>query len=95
MNAISHIAMLEVDNDVILLAERIMISGIIPPKADTDALHIAVASRHSIDFLLTWNCTHIANAEILVKINHIVTESGYFLPTICTPDELFGGEDYE
>jgi hypothetical protein len=67
----------------------------IPPKADTDALHIAVASRHSIDFLLTWNCTHIANAEILVKINHIVTESGYFLPTICTPDELFGGEDYE
>jgi hypothetical protein len=65
------------------------------PKADTDALHIAVASRHSIDFLLTWNCTHIANAEILVKINHIVTESGYFLPTICTPDELFGGEDYE
>ena len=95
MNAISHIEMLEVDNDVILLAENIMQSGIIPPKADTDALHIAVASRHSIDFLLTWNCTHIANAEILVKINHIVTESGYFLPTICTPDELFGGEDYE
>jgi predicted nucleic acid-binding protein len=95
MNAISHIEMLEVDNDVILLAEKIMQSGIIPPKADTDALHIAVASRHSIDFLLTWNCTHIANAEIFVKINHIVTESGYFLPTICTPDELFGGEDYE
>ena len=46
-------------------------------------------------FFLTWNCTHIANAEILVKINHIVAESGYFLPTICTPDELFGGEDYE
>jgi predicted nucleic acid-binding protein len=95
MNAIRHIEMLEVDNDVILLAEKIMQSGIIPPKADTDALHIAVASRHSIDFLLTWNCTHIANAEILVKINHIVTESGYFLPTICTPDELFGGDDYE
>jgi len=50
MNAISHIEMLEVDNDVILLAEKIMKSGIIPPKADTDALHIAVASRHSIDF---------------------------------------------
>jgi hypothetical protein len=52
MNAISHIEMLEVDNDVILLAEKIMQSGIIPPKTDTDALHIAVASRHSFDFLL-------------------------------------------
>lgn len=95
LNAIRHIEMLEVDNDVVLLAEKIIISGIIPPKADTDALHIAIASRHSIDFLLTWNCTHIANAEILIKINHIVAKAGYFLPTICTPDELFGGEDYE
>jgi len=48
-----------------------------------------------ISLQLVEGCTHIANAEILVKINHIVTESGYFLPTICTPDELFGGEDYE
>lgn len=93
--AISKIETLEVDEDVILLAERIMQAGLIPLKADTDAAHIAVASRHSLDFLLTWNCTHIANAEILVKINRIVSEAGYFLPTICTPDELFGGDDYE
>lgn len=95
VHAISDIALLEVDEQIISLAERIMKTGLIPLKADIDAAHIAVASRHSIDFLLTWNCTHIANAEILVKINHVVSEAGYFLPTICTPDELFGGENYE
>jgi len=54
-----------------------------------------VAARHSMDFLLTWNCIHIANAKILGRINFPVTNAGHFLPTICTPDELFGGENDE
>ena len=45
--------------------------------------------------MITWNCTHIANAEILGRINYVVSEAGYILPTICTPDELFGGEEDE
>ena len=95
MIALEGIDLLEVDDEVIRLARVIINSGIIPQKASTDAGHIAVATRHGIDFLITWNCTHIANAEILCKINYIVSEAGYYLPTICTPDELFGGEENE
>ncbi|WP_446008618.1 hypothetical protein [Candidatus Electrothrix sp.] len=46
-----------------------------------------------MDFLLTWNCTHIANAELLRILSTAATEAGYILPVICTPDELFGGDD--
>ncbi len=87
--------MLEVDGEVLRLATAIMSTGLIPRKAETDAAHIAVAARHSMDFLITWNCGHIANAEILGRINFVVAETGYFLPIICTPDELFGGDENE
>jgi hypothetical protein len=96
LTVLEGIDLLEIDEAVIHLAQAILASGVIPPRAATDAGHIAVAARNSIDFLLTWNCTHIANAEILSRINFVVAEAGYFLPTICTPDELFGsGEDHE
>jgi hypothetical protein len=93
MKAIEGISSLEVDAEVILITDTIMESGVIPPKAAADAGHIAVASRHGMDFLVTWNCTHIANAEILGRISFFVSEAGYWLPVICTPDELFGGEE--
>jgi predicted nucleic acid-binding protein len=64
---------------------------IIPEKASTDALHIAVATRHGIDFLLTWNCTHIANAEIMRMVDRVMENHGFEMPVICTPDELMGG----
>jgi hypothetical protein len=86
---------LEVDEEVIRLTAAILSTGLIPAKAQTDAAHMAVAARHGIDFLITWNCVHIANAEILAKINFVVAAAGYDLPTVCTPDELFGGEENE
>lgn len=95
IEALESVDLLEVDDEVISLAEKIVDTRLIPPKAHTDAAHIAIASRHGIDFLLTWNCTHIANAEIMSSINYVVSEGGFYLPTICTPDELFGGEDNE
>ncbi len=95
LNALDGIELLEVDDEIIRLAGIIMATGLIPPKAETDAGHIAVATRHGVDFLITWNCAHIANAEFLIRLNYTVSEAGYFLPTICTPDELFGGEEYE
>ncbi len=67
----------------------------IPAKAAADAAHIAVASIHGVDYLMTWNCTHIANAEIIRKISCIVSEAGYSLPYICTPLELFGVENHD
>ncbi len=88
---IQNIPVLAVDEEVASLAEIIMKDTIIPEKASTDASHIAVATRHGIDFLLTWNCTHIANAEIIRTVDKVLENHGYEIPVICTPDELMGG----
>jgi hypothetical protein len=60
----------------------------IPRKAAVDALHVAVAVVHGLDYVLTWNCVHIANALIRGRIEHACREQGYQPPTICTPEEL-------
>ena len=91
--AIEDIPLLAIDEKVIYLTERIIESNILPPRAAVDAGHIAVASRHGVDYLMTWNCTHIANAEIVRRTSFVVSQAGYCLPVICTPDELFGGQE--
>lgn len=60
----------------------------IPAKALRDALHIALASVHAMDYLLSWNCKHIANGFIRRRVREINTREGYSIPTICTPEEL-------
>jgi hypothetical protein len=62
----------------------------IPQKADTDALHIATAAVHGMDYLLTWNCKHIANAVTLPDVYEICRAAGYEPPFVCTPQELMG-----
>jgi len=93
MDAIEGIVSLEIDDEVVQVTEKTMEAGVIPKKSATDAAHIAVASRHGVDYLMTWNCAHIANAEILGRMSFVVAEAGYYLPIICTPDELFGGQE--
>ncbi len=56
------IQLLAVNHDVENLAQRLIVDGPLPKKAAVDALHIAVATVHGMDYLLTWNCKHIANA---------------------------------
>jgi len=60
----------------------------IPPKALRDAVHLAVASVHSVDYLVTWNCSHIANGEVIKKLMQINISHGIKTPIICTPEEL-------
>ncbi len=72
------------------LAEKLILHSPIPDNAQDDALHIAVASYHAVDFLLTWNFRHLANAHLIPKVRTIVEESGYQFPQICTPEELTG-----
>ena len=72
------------------LAKRIVHAGVLPPKAAADALHIAIAAAAGIDFLLTWNCTHIANAQLEARVRRLCAESGMSFPVICTPEELMG-----
>ncbi len=56
-----------------------------------DALHIALATYHGMDYLLTWNCKHIANAEKRYVIAEVCHNTGIEPPVICTPEELMGG----
>ncbi len=80
--------LLDMTVEVDQLADAIMQSGLLPPKAARDALHIAVASVHAIDILLTWNCRHIANAAIMRELGELISLHGYRIPVLCTPEEL-------
>ena len=70
------------------LTRALLTSRLIPAKAAADAAHVAVASAHGMDFLLTWNCRHIANAAIVEKLRAICIREGHAAPVICTPHEL-------
>lgn len=82
--------LLDLNQSVVNLAEQFLARSNLPPTADVDAIHIAVATVHGMDYLLTWNCKHIANAQIQVKLAEISLDFGYDLPVICTPYELLG-----
>ncbi|MGL5922644.1 type II toxin-antitoxin system VapC family toxin [Chroococcidiopsis sp.] len=82
--------LLEIDRAVQNLAAQFLSRSNLPPKASDDALHIAAATVYRLDYLLTWNCKHIANAQIQKKLFQISLDAGYELPTICTPYELMG-----
>ena len=56
-------------------------------------MHIAVASFHEVENLLTWNCKHIANAQVLPKIRDLLLDLGYPVPIICTPEEMVGEDE--
>ena len=79
----------EVGELVAVLIERVPL----PPRAGADAAHIAVAAYHGVDFLLTWNSAHIANAELRPRVEHVGREKGYPAPVLCTPDEFMGESD--
>jgi len=90
MAILSSLPLLDVSDAVMELASAILQSGAIPAKAARDAAHIAISAVHEIDFLLTWNCAHIANAQIVKKVQAICTQHGFLCPLICTPEELMG-----
>ena len=82
--------LLNISDAVLPLAAAILQSGCIPAKAARDAAHIAISAVHRIDFLLTWNCAHIANAQIVKKLQEICAQQGFPCPVVCTPEELMG-----
>lgn len=90
LEELQSIRLVEIDADAEDLARRLVESGPMPQKANVDALHIAVATVHGVEYLLTWNCKHIANAETRGRIVALCRASGYEPPVICTPGELLG-----
>lgn len=88
--ALADCLILPVTNEAELLTEHIVNTGLIPPRALRDAIHIGMATAHAMDFLLTWNCRHIANASIQQRLRKVCTEAGFEMPVICTPHGLLG-----
>jgi len=90
---LSKIQLLDTSPAVFDLAEDLLARSILPPKAEMDALHISTAAIHSIEYLLTWNCKHIANAHSLPAVYRRIEEQGFAVPLICTIEEMIG--EYE
>jgi hypothetical protein len=79
-------------------AERLaaaFLAGALPAKAAGDAAHLAIATVGKVKYVLTWNCTHLANAQLLDRLEPIAARAGFKLPRVCTPEELMGVSGYE
>jgi PIN domain len=83
-------ALVPIDTNAVELARRIIANTALPESATTDALHISIAAISGVSYLLTWNCAHIANAEIAPKVIEICEKFGVKAPRLCTPNELMG-----
>ncbi|MBK9249654.1 MAG: type II toxin-antitoxin system VapC family toxin [Ignavibacteria bacterium] len=92
LTLIDGIPLLDMDNSILLLAQKLVDSGHIPVKVQEDAIHIAIASVHGMDYILSWNCKHIVNPAIQRKLEPIISKAGYRMPVICTPFEFIEGE---
>jgi len=91
LKIMSGVPVLELTTEAADLTQRILDAGLLPAKADADAAHIALATIHQMDILLTWNCRHIANVEIQARLRRLVEAAGQQLPITCTVDEIVGG----
>jgi hypothetical protein len=86
--ALAGISLLEQTDEIGELAGALVRDVPLPAKAAADALHIATAAVHGMHYLLTWNCTHIANVALRPQIEAVCRAAGYEPPLICTPEEL-------
>jgi hypothetical protein len=73
-----------------IVARALVLGRAVPEAAAADAAHIAVAAVHAMEYLLTWNLRHMANATMREVISNVCRDEGYRSPIICTPAELMG-----
>jgi hypothetical protein len=85
--------LLSVTDQVISLASTLVTSGLVPSKAASDALHIAVASVYKIDYLVTSNFKHIANPFLRDRMQRKIAEIGFEMPVMCSPEELLENDE--
>lgn len=88
LDAIKDIPALDIGENARSLARQLVAAGLVPAKYPEDALHITVCATNGIDYLVTWNCTHLANATIRRKVEDFLDAKGSGCPVICTPEEL-------
>ena len=90
MELLKDIPILQTSEAAIQLAGSLIQAGLIPRGSTADALHIAIATTQGMEFLLTWNCRHIANAEVIERFESLLSGLGYRMPMLCTPEQLMG-----
>ena len=88
IEAIEGIPALAVTEEVRRLAESLIGPGPMPEQYPDDALHVAICAVNGLDYLVTWNCTHLANATLRRQVERFLAQAGYECPVICTPEEL-------
>jgi predicted nucleic acid-binding protein len=93
LDVVKDLHLLESSNDVDELANALITGKAIPASEPRDAFHIAIAAVNGVNYLLTWNFKHIANAILRPHIEQICRENGFEPPIICTPDELTGTDN--
>jgi hypothetical protein len=85
---VTDLEMLAANEDALTLTASLIKHKVLPEQAMVDALHIAIATVHRVDFLLTWNMKHIGNARVRKSVTRMVEDLGYRATIICTSDEL-------
>lgn len=88
LKAMDSFAQLDLTGEVAQLADQLLTRKVLPLKAARDAVHIAAATVHQMDYLLTWNFKHIANAHIRRMVDRVFRQAGYEVPLIVSPEEL-------
>ena len=91
LRVVDGIPLLQLSEEVPVLARALIAGYAVPPQAIGDAFHIAIATVQGMDFLLTWNMKHLANAAMRNAIASICQSHSYAPPVICTPEELSEG----
>jgi len=86
--AINNLPLLEFTDDVTNLGDELTLANAVPISEPRDAFHIALAAVHGVQYLVTWNFKHIANATRRGQIEAVCRDAGFGPPIICTPDEL-------
>jgi len=93
LEMLGAIPVLPVNPDADTVADEIVRRSMMPASARLDALHVATAALAGVQYLLTQNCTHIANAHELPRVYRLLDELGISGMLICTPIEFLGGND--
>lgn len=90
---VAHLPVLTVSPAIVEIVQAYIRHKLMPANPTGDALHLALASYHKCDFLVTWNCEHLANANKFGHVRRVNTMLGLFVPALVTPMELLGGTD--
>ena len=88
LGIVDRIPILKISDAAVELSGQIVFAGLVPLESTADALHIAIAAVNGVDYILTWNCKHLANATLRYRIEEMVESTGFACPIICTPEEL-------